>query len=138
MVNDIHPAPSAGTPAMAWSARLALGLVVAQFALAGAALYASPAVWAAHGAVGSSVLLPVVAMLVHSRQGQGFAHLRPGVWGLLALYLAQVLLAVLSERPEMLALRAAHVGNAALVLCASFWLVLRTRVTRDGLSTASR
>ncbi len=128
MMNGNIPARTASAPAIAWSARLTFGLVLAQFALAGLALYASPALWAVHGIVGSCVLLPILALLVQSRKKQKFNHLRPGVWGLLALYLVQVAFAVLSERPEMLALRAAHVGNAALVLCASFWLVLRTRV----------
>ncbi|HEX5736869.1 MAG TPA: DUF6220 domain-containing protein [Hydrogenophaga sp.] len=109
----------------AFSASLALLLVFSQFAWAGGALFVSPALWAAHGMAGFAVSLPLMAMLVQCRRGTPLAALRPAVWGLFALYLLQVMLAVAFNDGGMNGLRAVHATNAALVLCFAAYVAQR-------------
>lgn len=116
----------------AYSASLALLLVFSQFAWAGGALFVSPALWAAHGIAGFAVLFPLIAMLVQCRRGTPMAALRPAVWGLFALYLVQVMLAVAFNDGGFNSLRAVHATNAALVLCVAAYVAQRAWLLARG------
>lgn len=102
-----------------------LALVLAQFALAGTALFVSPSWWSVHAAAGAALAVPLIGLLVQTRRAAPGATLRQPTGWLVTLYVAQVLLAALSDEPGLTALRAAHVANAALVLCMSLYLALR-------------
>lgn len=105
----------------------ALALIVAQFALAGAALFVAPGLW-----VGTLVAVPLIALLVLTHQRLAGAALAPPSRLLFALYLLQVLLAAASDALGLVMLRALHVGNAALVLSAAWLLAQRAWGLRQG------
>jgi len=118
---------------IAVTAYLVLAMIVAQFALAGAALFIAGNWWGAHAALGGSVVLPLALLLVQTRRGRPAACLRPASIGLAALYLLQVVLAALSDAPGWSALRAVHVANAALLLSAAVHLAVRARGLVNGV-----
>lgn len=103
----------------------ALLAILSQFTLAGLALFVSASLWSAHIAVGFfvAVLLTALLVLTHRRSGQADLA-RPARW-LATSYVAQVLLAAAADGPGLSALRALHVGNAALLLAAAWHLALR-------------
>lgn len=114
-----------GTPLwFTLSARvLPVGILV-QFLLAGQALFRDGQLWGAHGALGGSLSVPVIALLAGALV---LPRLRGFVWwaGLVfALYLAQVALAA-AAAPLGLSL---HPFNAGLLLIAS--LVLLAKIER--------
>lgn len=98
--------------------------ILAQFTLAGLALFVSESWWSAHIAVGASVALPLAALLISARRSSLFGQLARPVWWLAALYSVQVLLAAV-EVSDTPVLRALHVGNAALVMAAALNLAQR-------------
>lgn len=108
-----------------FAACAALGLVLAQFAFAGLALYAFPVLWAAHGVVGFTVALPLGWLLCASFRSAVGRELRQATAVASALYVLQIVFVVLSEQPGLIALRSAHVANAGLFVCSVVALALR-------------
>lgn len=107
-------------------ARITLVLILAQFALAGAALFMSSSLWAVHGAVGATMGLPIGAMLWQTRPGAAAAVLRLPCLALFVTYVLQVVLAAVSDGPGLGWIRSVHVANAALVVAAGAYVALRS------------
>ena len=124
------------------TARIAVGLVLFQFILAGTSLYVAPFFWGLHGAIGGTIAIPIVALLYQTRRNTSASPLRGSCWWLLVLYCVQVALAIISGQPEMMALRVAHVSNAALAISVSFHIVMRAKDfligSRVGVHSAER
>lgn len=105
----------------------ALLAILSQFTLAGLALFVSASLWSAHIAVGFFVAVPLTALLMLTRRRSRHADLARPVRWLTTSYVVQVLLAAAADGPGLAALRALHVGNAAMVLAAAWLLAQRAR-----------
>lgn len=103
----------------------ALLVILSRLTLAGLALFVLASLWSAHIAVGFFAAVSMAAWLALTRRRSRHADLtRPTRW-LARSYVAQVLLIAAADGPGLVALRALHVGNAALLLVAAWHLAQR-------------
>lgn len=100
--------------------------ILAQFFLAGLALFQDTAVWAWHAALGFLLLVPIAVVLLASFT---VARVRPLRWwsiALVTLYCLQVLWIIVGQGSGSGILQALHPFNAGLLLAASLVLVDKT------------
>lgn len=102
-------------------------MLVAQFSVAGLALFQAQGLWVVHATLGGLIALPVLALLVETRRGTPWSEFGWPARGLLLLYLLQVALGAAADAPDLAAVRVAHVANASALLCTATALAVRLR-----------
>ncbi|WP_119157646.1 DUF6220 domain-containing protein [Caldimonas tepidiphila] len=100
-------------------------MLMAQFTVAGLALFQAQGLWMVHATLGGMIALPVLALLVETRRGTPMAEFGWLTRGLLLQYLLQVGLGAASDSPGLAAVRVAHVANASALLCTATVLAVR-------------
>lgn len=119
---------------VALAALLVPVLLLAQFLLAGLALYGDTGLWGVHGAVGGTAAIPILVVLAGALRGGRNRHLR---WwaGLQALlYVSQIGWVVADEASGLGWAMAMHPLNGALLLTAA--LTILAKVLRAPERTA--
>lgn len=112
------------------AARSVPAAILAQYLLAGLALFQDGAFWAWHGGLGMLLSLPIFAMAAAAWL---LVQVRPLRWwaGLLAvLYVAQIVLIVSGQNLESGLLQALHPFNGGLMLVAALVIVAKAERSR--------
>ena len=103
--------------------------ILAQYLLAGLALFQDGAFWAGHGALGMLLSLPIAAMALASWFGSASRPLRWWAGLLAGLYVLQIMLIVTGQAIGSGLLQALHPFNGGLMLVCA--LVLMAKVERS-------
>lgn len=104
---------------------VAVVMLMAQFTVAGLALFQAQGLWMVHAILDGMIALPVLALLVETRRGTPMAEFGWQTRGLLLQYLLQVGLGAASDSPDLAAVRVAHIANASALLCTATVLAVR-------------
>ncbi|MCQ4629405.1 hypothetical protein GB927_005110 [Shinella sp. CPCC 100929] len=108
--------------------------ILAQYLLAGLALFQDGLFWAWHGGLGLAIFLPIAAMALAAWLARPARALRWWTGLLVVLYVLQVVLIVSGQSFGSGLLQALHPFNGGLMLVAS--LVLVAKVERNRARTA--
>jgi hypothetical protein len=103
---------------------LTLGLILAQFLMAGLSMFQNPSIWRCHVMAGLSIGVPIVVMLAIALQ----RRLRPlsGFVGLLALgYVTQFSLILATQHGLGITWQALHPFNGSLMLTLSIVVLMK-------------
>ena len=116
---------------VAAAASVPLG-ILGQFLLAGLSLFVDAGTWEMHGALGSSLLLPIAAVAVGPRIKREIRPLRHWGGALAALYVLQVAFIIAAENLGSGLSQALHVFNAGLLLISALVIVAKIEHSHRG------
>ncbi len=107
--------------------------ILAQYLLAGLALFQDGMFWAWHGGLGGLIVVPIAAMVVAAWVGEQTRPLRWWASLLVLLYGLQIVLIVAGQNLGSGLLQALHPFNGGLMLVASLVIVAKVERNRAAI-----